>query len=224
MCLRLRHQMRLRFRRPTAAMAALILCLAASTAPAFAHRTSVGSTAGLPVPSLTHGQMAVIADNRSAILDLADRQPFEDATFLRLRNYYDLQYLACFRGLVPGSITDEESPFNECSHAYLSAAQALLLHMQDMRGDQTAVRVLIKKIDLQMIANHTSLVLCRYSEEPFNTADVIMPHWGDIPFHGPTLFTLSGASLVILAGIALAGRFLLTPATPSSTMTGDTNA
>lgn len=222
--MRLCQQMRRQFRRPASAMVTLILCLAALTAPAFAHRTSVGSTAGIPVPSLTHGQMAVIADNRAAILDLADRQPFEDQTFLRLRNYYDLQYLACFRGLVPGSITDEESPFNECSHAYLSAARALLLHMSDMQGNQAAVRTLIKKIDLQMIANHTSLVLCRYSEEPFNTADVVMPHWGDIPFHGPTLFSLLGASLVILAGIAVAGRFLLTPATPSSTTVGDINA
>jgi hypothetical protein len=192
-------------------MAVLALGLLASATPALAHRSSVGSTAGIPIPSLTHGQMAVIADNRSAILDLVAQQVFEDATFVRLRNYYDLQSLACFWGLVPGSISDEASPFNECSHAYLSAARALLLHLRDMRGDRTAARALIDKIDLQMIANHTSLVLCRYSDEPFNTADVILPHWSDIPFHGPSLFSLLGAGLMALCGGILGWRFLVSP-------------
>src|SRR5690242_10005921 len=88
-----------------------------SIAPASAHRTSTGETTGISIPSLTHGQMAVIAQYRREILALADRQTARsDDTFFRLRNYVDLQYLYCAWGLVPGSVTDETSPFNECSH------------------------------------------------------------------------------------------------------------
>ncbi len=77
---------------------------------------------------------------------------------------------------------DESSPFNECSHAYLAATRALLLHLQTMPGDRTAVRTLIAKIEREMLNNNASLVMCRYSDEPFNTAERILPHWRDIPF------------------------------------------
>ena len=52
-------------------------------------------------------------------------------TMWRLEDYLSLQSFACLWGLVPGSVTDEASPFNECSHAYLAAARALLLHLRD---------------------------------------------------------------------------------------------
>jgi hypothetical protein len=55
-----------------------------------------------------------------------------------------------------------------------------------------------------MLSNNASLVLCRYSDEPFNTAERIPPHWGEIPFHLPSLMTFSGLSLLI-AGLAAAG-------------------
>ena len=32
-----------------------------------------------------------------------------------------------------------------------------------------------------MLANGASLNLCRYSDEPFNTNEIIWPHWGMIP-------------------------------------------
>src|SRR6185369_6380336 len=115
-------------------------------APAWAHRTSIGSTSGISIPSLTHGQMAVIAQYRREILALADGQiARSDDTFFRLRNYVDLQYLYCAWGLVPGSVTDEASPFNECSHAYLSGVRALLLYMRTMPGDQSAVHALVDR-------------------------------------------------------------------------------
>src|SRR6185369_1941067 len=199
--------------RGLAAIASLILWLGLAMTPAAAHRATIGSGDGLPIPSLTHGQMAVIATNRGAILDLADRQVFQDETFYRLRNFIDLQYLHCFWGLVPGS-GDEESPFNECSHAYLSATQALLLHMREMKGDQSATRALIKKIEFEMLLNNASLVLCRYSDEPFNTADVIEPHWPELFSHWPSLVSLTGAGLSLLAALLFFVRFLVTPAVP----------
>ncbi len=69
--------------------------------------------------------MAVISGYRGAILDLAQRQTQTDPTFRRLYNHGNLQYTYCLWGLMPGSLMDEESPFNECSHAYLATTKAL---------------------------------------------------------------------------------------------------
>jgi hypothetical protein len=199
--------------RPTGILKSLLLAVVATAvlcgAPAWAHRTSSGPTTGISIPSLTHGQMAVIAQYRGAILALADRQLAQsDETFFRLRNYVDLQYLYCAWGLVPGSVTDEASPFNECSHAYLSGTRALLLHMQTMPGDQSRVHALIDRIERDMLANNASLVLCQYSNEAFNTADHISPHWRDVPFHGPSAMTFAGFAGLSLLGILGGARVL----------------
>ena len=74
--------------------------------------------------------MAVIGDNLSAIRALASARIGFDMTTWRLEDYLNLQSFACLWGIVPGSITDEESPFNECAHAYLAAARALLLQLR----------------------------------------------------------------------------------------------
>jgi hypothetical protein len=179
------------------------------SAPAWAHQTSTGSTSGISIPSLTHGQMAVISQYRGEILALADRQiARSDDTFFRLRNYVDLQYLYCAWGLVPGSVTDEASPFNECSHAYLAGVRALLLYMRTMPGDQSAVHALVDRLERDMLANNASLVLCQYSNEAFNTANHISPHWGDVPFHGPSVMTFAGLTGVFLLGAVGGGRLL----------------
>jgi hypothetical protein len=186
---------------------ALAAMIAATPSPAWAHRETTGREAppeSISIPNLSHGQMAVIADNRSAILDLAARQMPTDPAMRRLEAFINLQFFDCFWGLVPGSVEDESSPFNECSHAYLAATRALLLHLQEMPGDRTSVRALVAKIENEMLSNNASLVLCRYSDEPFNTAERIPPHWGDIPFHLPSLMTFSGLALLI-AGLAAAG-------------------
>ncbi|MBN9220194.1 MAG: hypothetical protein J0I79_19795 [Mesorhizobium sp.] len=186
-------------------MAALLVgavLLSASSLPASAHRTSTGGpTSGIAIPSLTHGQMAVIADYRNRILDVASRQQNTDLTFRRLQNYGNIQYSYCLWGLVPGSLRDEDSPFNECSHAYLSAAQALLVYMRKMDGQKEGVDALISDIDADMVRNHASFVMCQFSGEAFNTADVISPRWRDVPFHAPSLATF--AALAIIAAVAL---------------------
>jgi hypothetical protein len=112
------------------ALLAAFLMFAAS--PSEAHRISTRSgprPEGVSIPSLTHGQMAVIRDNLPAIRVLAgDRLGF-DLTTWRLEDYLNLQSFACLWGIVPGSIMDEDSPFNECAHAYLAAGRALLLQL-----------------------------------------------------------------------------------------------
>ena len=114
------------------ALAALIaaLFILAASSPSGAHRISTRSgppPEGISIPSLTHGKMAVIRDNLPAIRALASARLGFDLTTWRLEDYLNLQSFACLWGIVPGAITDEDSPFNECAHAYLAAGRALLL-------------------------------------------------------------------------------------------------
>ena len=144
--------------------------------------------------------MQVIAANLSAIQDLAERQDPTDLTMRRLQDFVNLQKFACLWGVVPGSLTDEASPFNECAHSYLAGAQALLLHLEQMPGgDRLGVKALVNKIELEMLSDNASLILCRYSDEPFNTDEVISPRWSRIPRHLPSLATFA-AVLSLLAG------------------------
>ena len=179
--------------------------VALGTSPGEAHRVSTGSGPppdGVSIPSLTHGQMAVISDNLPAIRALASARIGFDMTTWRLEDYLNLQSFACLWGLVPGSIADEESPFNECAHAYLAAGRALLLQLREAPGaDRKAVDALIGKIEVEMLANDASLTLCRYSDEPFNTNEVIFPRWSEIPSHPPTA-TLAAFVLVAIGGAA----------------------
>jgi hypothetical protein len=185
---------------------ALVALVMLAIPPSEAHRISTRSgpaPEGISIPSLTHGQMAVISDNLPAIRALASSRIRFDMTTWRLEDYLNLQSFACLWGVVPRSITDEDSPFNECAHAYLAAGRALLLQLREAPGvDQHAVQALISKIETEMLANDSSLMLCRYSDEPFNTNEVIWPHWGMVPFHPPTLATL-GALSALIAGLAI---------------------
>ena len=124
--------------------------------------------------------MQVIAANLPAIRDLAERQDPTDLTMRRLQDFVNLQEFACLWGMVPGSLTDEASPFNECAHSYLAGARALLMHLRQMPGgDRRGVDALASRIELEMLSGDASLVLCRYSDEPFNTDEVIAPHWSE---------------------------------------------
>ena len=82
-------------------------------------------------------------------------------------------------------------------------AQALLVHLQQMPvRDRASVDALVSKIQLEMLSKNASLVLCRYSDEPFNTGEVIAPHWSEIPFHPPSLITFA-AILSLFAGATI---------------------
>jgi hypothetical protein len=177
---------------------ALLISLAAS---AQAHSGSSAPPApGIQIPSLTHGQMAVIAHYRGQIIDLAQRQTVTDPAFRRLYNHGNLQFTYCFWGLMPGSLGDEESPFNECSHAYLATAKALLAYMATMPAAEREAKALISDIDADMVRSGASWILCQYSGEAFSTGAVIEPRWRDMVFHLPSLAVL----LVTTAALAAA--------------------
>ena len=171
--------------------------------PCEAHRRSVHSgppPEGVSIPSLTHGQMAVISDNLSAIRALASSRIGFDMTTWRLEDYLNLQSFVCLWGLAPRSIADEDSPFNECAHAYLAAGRALLLQLRGTPGvDHKAVEALVAKIETEMLANGASLTLCRFSDEPFNTNEIIYPRWSEIPSHPPT----AAVALAVLVAIGV---------------------
>jgi hypothetical protein len=184
----------------------VLLILTAASSPVSAHRERSGPSSasrGISIPSLSHGQMQVIAANLPAIRDAAQRQDPTDLTMRRLQDFLNLQRFACFWGVVPGSVADEASPFNECAHSYLAAARALLMHLQKMPGaNALVVQALVNKVELEMLSENASLVLCRYSDEPFNTDDVIWPHWGRLPSHPLSLFSFAAAlSLIAFATI-----------------------
>jgi hypothetical protein len=94
-------------------IALIVALLMFAASPSHAHRISTRngpSPEGISIPSLTHGQMAVIHDNLPAIRALASGRLGFDLTTWRLEDYLNLQSFACLWGIVPGSITDEESP------------------------------------------------------------------------------------------------------------------
>jgi hypothetical protein len=178
--------------------------------PAWAHRQATAHEAppgAISIPNIAHGQMAIIAAHKAAILDLAERQLPTDPTMRRLESFINLQFFTCMWGMIPGSLSDENSPFNECTHAYVAATQALLSHLQEMTGgDRTAVRALATTIGQEMLHDGASLVICRYSDEPFSTAEMISPHWSRIPHHFPSLVTFAALALMILGGASMAVR------------------
>jgi len=188
--------------RAVAAAFAGILVLA--TGPADAHRAFTRNGPppdGISIPSLTHGQMAVISDNLPAIRALASARIGSDMTTWRLEDYLNLQSFVCLWGVFPRSIEDEGSPFNECAHAYLAAARALLLHLREASGvDHAAANALIRKIEVEMLDNGASLTLCRYSDEPFNTNEVVFPRWSQIPLRPPS----AAFSVAVLIAIGAA--------------------
>ena len=146
--------------------------------------------------------MAVIRHNLPTIRALANARAGFDLTTWRLEDYLNLQSFACLWGIVPGSISDENSPFNECAHAYLAAGRALLLQLSREPGaDHKSIDALVSKIEVEMLADGASLNLCRYSDEPFNTNEVIWPHWGMVPFHAPTLAAFAAALGLIAAAM-----------------------
>ena len=196
-----------RLRAACTALVVLSCILLIRALPAAAHHPGgEGRADGIPIAGLTHGQMAVLVDYRRAILNLAGRRRHADPAFRRLQNYAAIQYAYCFWGVMPGSIADEESPFNECAHAYLAATHALLLSMLAGSPDDEAVQDLARRIEAEMLGNQAALSLCRNSGEDFNTAMIIRPSLGDMLSHAPTLAVLIGFALAAMGGVQLLRR------------------
>jgi hypothetical protein len=183
----------------------LVVILAALAAgQSLAHGNyKPGNTSGIAIPSLSHGEMAVIADYRSRILAIAGQVDKTDPIFRRLLNFGAIQYSHCLWGVAPGAITDEQSPFNECAHAYLSAAKALLFHMRDMPDVAEQANALISDIDADVVSKGAAFIGCQYSGESFNTAEFLRPHWEKLPEHRPTLLALAAGILLLVSPVAI---------------------
>ncbi len=175
----------------------------ASATPVAAHHRSAphdGPSLGVAIPAISHGEMLVLAKYRTRILDLAAQQPVTDPALRRLAGFVSMQHFACFRGLVPGSLSDEFSPFNECSHAYLAGTRALLAHMAEMPGDQSAAKALQMRISAELASDPAFGAFCSNSQQVFDSAIIVPPDWAMIPAHPPTVLTFSAFALLIGAG------------------------
>ena len=181
-----------------------LVCLAAlaGAEAAGAHGMRAGSDmSGIAIPSLGHGEMAVIAPYRSEIMDLALSAADTDEPFRRVLNFAQIQYAYCLWGVMPGSLSDEESPFNECAHAYLAATKAVLLSMRGMPAEAARAGAIASRLDAALVASGLAMVLCQFSAESFNTADIVAPRWSGIPLHMPS----AAASLSFVAALSAGG-------------------
>ncbi|MDM9626113.1 hypothetical protein QTL95_09405 [Rhizobium sp. S152] len=190
----------MRVRTPVFILSVILPLLAADNG--FAHqRTSGGPQSGIPIPEISHGEMIVMAENRDRIIDLAGRAIDTDEPFRRVLNYARIQYAYCLWGRMPGGVTDEASPFNECSHAYLAATKAVLLAMRDMPREAAAAGEIVSTVDSAMVLRGLALITCQFSGEAFNTADTIRPDWKAVPGHPASMATLTGLAAVVGAGL-----------------------
>ncbi|APO76056.1 hypothetical protein AM571_CH03262 [Rhizobium etli 8C-3] len=186
---------------------AALLSFAAGNASAHSS-SSAGSRAGIPISEISHGEMAVIAEYRDRIIDLASQAIDTNEPFRRVLNYAQIQYSYCFWGQMPGSVTDERSPFNECAHAYLAATKAVLIAMRAMPQEAAAASAIIADADAAMVQRGLSLITCRFSGEAFNTADIVRPRWSEIATHAASMASLSGLVGVLFAAFLVAKRLL----------------
>jgi hypothetical protein len=188
------------------------LLLLTACAPVFAHHQSPpgGAIIGLVIPAITHGEMLVVAEYGAEILDLAAREPRSDPTLHRLTGFVSLQRFACFWGLIPGSLSDETSPFNECSHAYVAGSRALLLHMTTMPGDQSSARELEARIQKKIDSDPSYSMLCLNSSEAFDTGIIISPDWKLAPAHLPTVLTFFAGLALTCVGFGNVWRLIRT--------------
>ncbi|WP_285169098.1 hypothetical protein [Rhizobium sp. CNPSo 3464] len=188
-----------------------LICALGLPLEAKAHSgSSSGTRAGIPIPSLTHGEMAVIAPYYGRIIALASSASDTDESFRRVLNYAQIQRAYCLWGVMPGSVGDEDSPFNECSHAYLAAAKMALLQMRTMKDEMAAAGDLVSEIDGALVRNNLSLILCQFSNEGFNTADLIRPRLAGIFLHVKSLAATMLALMTAMAALWWTARLLRT--------------
>jgi hypothetical protein len=193
-------------------LAAAVAFLSAAAALAHSGAPPAGRDTGIPIANVTHGQMQVLSDYDGAVLDLAARLYGADAAFRRVLNYAHVQKTWCAWGLMPGSVSDETSPFNACSHAYLAAVQDLLLRMSALPMRMRAVDELVRRVEMEMMENGAALQLCQYSDADFNTAATLTPDWGAVLRHPTSLASLAGMVLGLGGLSGAAARVLRRPA------------
>jgi hypothetical protein len=159
---------------------ALLLIAMVQGAPCVSHAHGSGTPedqSGFAIPSIDHAAMRVIAPYRDRIVALARQAAATDAELSALLLHNQMQAANCLWLLVPGSLTDEENPFNECAHADMAGLKALAERLSLLPQTKGAARALISDLDRDMVLAGTSFVLCAFSRESFNTASQVRPDW-----------------------------------------------
>ncbi|MCO5732230.1 hypothetical protein [Rhizobium sp. SSA_523] len=196
----------------------LLVLLALHFAPVqgLAHesRSVEPDATGLVIESVNHGAMQVLQNYRRPILALANGVTAPDETLNALLLYNHLQHANCLWLIIPGSITDEDSPFNECAHADLAGLKAILAHLRQFPSSRPAAEDLIGRIDHDMVLKGTSFVTCAYSTERFNTFSQIRPDWAALL---PFLFGGDGLRLGVGIGALIALLWLILRRRPGRT-------
>lgn len=186
----------------------VLLCVTATSLsdPAAAHRSQGAvNTSGLPIANLTHDQLMVVARHKNAILGLAARQIHPDLETRTLLNFVNMQFSYCLWGFVPGSLTDEDNPFNGCSHAYLAGSKALLEQLQRSSDEPELANELASRIQSDMVREHAVGVICSNGVAPLNTSEIVLPEWSGIAFN-PILALLAFFGSFTLTGLLAVGR------------------
>ncbi|MBB1248806.1 hypothetical protein [Rhizobium sp. G21] len=156
---------------------------------------------GVPVPAISHGEMAVLSRYRSDVMKLAEETGQGDADIRALVMFTGLQSANCAWGLVPGSVTDEANPLNECAHAELAGVKTMLFKLRDLPAAQPMAGELVARIDRDMTLAGAALIQCEFSAEGFNTASPVVPDWSAV---GAYLWQRFGkfATILLMASAA----------------------
>lgn len=178
-------------------LAVMLFSIASS---ALAHGSNNGSiaNAGIEIPAISHGEMAAMDRYYGRIIGAASRVENGGDRFRRLLNYTQIQYAYCLWGKMPGSITDEESPFNQCAHAYLAAAKALLLTLRALPERPATVDEILSELDSYMALNGLALINCQFGGVQFSTGAVIVPGLMGIVAHRESALTFLGILAISL--------------------------
>jgi hypothetical protein len=187
----------------------LMLFAACFSSGAHAHVFGAPSDAsGVPIPSISHGEMAVLSRYRGDVMGLAEEAGQGDADIGALVMFTGLQSANCAWGLVPGSVTDEANPLNECAHAELAGVKTMLFKLRDLPAAQPMAGELVARIDRDMTLAGAALIQCEFSAEGFNTASPVIPDWSAVGAYlwqrfGMLASALITALLAALAAIAV---------------------
>ena len=95
----------------TGLVAAVSMLIALAPVRAHHQRQHEGANIGVAIPAITHGEMAVVANYRADILDLAARQPRTDPTLRRLIGFVRPATLRLFLGARSRQSLGRDEPF-----------------------------------------------------------------------------------------------------------------
>lgn len=162
--------------RPRLAVATILVWSTLAVAGGAHEFEAPADRSGYSVPSINHGAMAAIARHRDRILALAGAAA-GDAELADRLLHNRTQMANCLWLAVPGSLSDEASPFNLCAHAETAGLKGILERLRTIPDTRDAAERLVSDLDREMVLEGTSYALCEYSGEDFNTASQVRPDW-----------------------------------------------